>query len=119
MPKYDLRQVLEKFNSKLSYKQFDRTALDISRSLAAGNLGDKDYATWATISDDPLVIVNIVRTFITTQVSKLSSAPYRPQADNLAEMGINARLDSQFVETYMDVLNDGYAFVAVGVKADH
>ncbi len=116
MPKYDLREVLNKFNSKLSYKQFDRTALDISRSLAAGNLGDKDYATWATISDDPLVIVNIVRTFITTQVSKLSSAPYRPQNDGLAEMGINARLDSQFVETYMDVLNDGYAFVAVGIK---
>lgn len=116
MPKHDLREVLNKFNSKLSYKQFDRTALDISRSLAAGNLGDKDYATWATISNDPLVVVNIVRTFITTQVSKLSSAPYRPQNDGLAEMGLAARLDSQFTETYMDVLNDGYAFVGVGVK---
>lgn len=115
-PKYDLREVLNKFNSKLAYKQFDRTALDISRSLAAGNLGDKDYATWATISKDPLVVVNIVRTFITVQVAKLTSAPYRPQDDTLAELGVGARLDSQFGETYQDVLNDGYAFVAVGMK---
>ena len=42
MPKYDLKCVLEKFAPKLGYRQYDNTALDISRSLSAGNLGESD-----------------------------------------------------------------------------
>jgi len=117
MPKYNLRQVLEKFKPRLAYKELDRTALEISRSIAAGNLGDdKEYSEWAMITNDPLVIVNYVKTYITLQVSKLSSAPYRPQDDTLSEVGINARLDSAFTEQYNDVLNDGYSFLGVGMN---
>lgn len=117
MPKYNLRQVLEKFKPRLAYKELDRTALEISRSVAAGNLGDdKEYSEWAMITNDPLVVVNYVKTYITLQVSKLSSAPYRPQDDTLLEVGINARLDSAFTEQYNDVLNDGYSFLGVGMN---
>ena len=113
-----LKKILEKFNPRLTYKELDKKALDISRSAAAGNLGESDdnYAEWAMISNDPLVIVNYVKTYITTLVSKLSSSPFRPEDDQLLEMGIDARLDSAFVETYTDVLNDGYAFLGVGVR---
>lgn len=114
----NLRQILEKFKPRLGYREMDRNALNISRSLAAGNLGESDdnYAEWASISDDPLVIVNYVKTYITTLVSKLSGAPFRPESDALYELCINARLDSVFTDTYQDVLNDGYAYLAVGMK---
>ena len=115
--RYNLKSVLEKFKPRLAYKELDRAALEISRSVAAGNLGDdKDYAEWAMITNDPLVVVNYVKTYITTQVSKLSSAPFRPQNDVLHQHGLDARLDSVFNEVYMDVLNDGYSFVGVGMK---
>lgn len=118
MSKYNLKSVLEKFKPRLAYKELDRKALEISRSAAAGNLGESDdnYAEWAMISDDPLVIVNYVKTYITTQVSKLSGAPFRPESDNLLKIGIDSRLDSVFVEIYTDVLNDGYAYVGVGMQ---
>lgn len=111
-----LKSILEKFKPRLGYRELDAAALDISRSLAAGNLGDgnDNYAEWASISNDPLVIVNYVRTYITTLASKLSSAPFRPKDDLLAEKGLNARLDSVFNELYTDVLNDGYAYLGVG-----
>lgn len=114
----NLKCVLEKFNSKLAYKQLDKAALDISRSLAAGNLGDADdnYAEWASVTNDPLVVVNLVKTYITVQVSKLSSSPFRPQSDDLFGLGLKGRLDSVFTEIYNDVLNDGYAFLAVGME---
>lgn len=116
MPEHDLRKVLEKFRPRLAYKELDRSALDISRSVAAGNLGDeKNYAEWAMITNDPLVVVNYVKTYITMQVSKLSSSPFRPQNDQLFETGLNIRLDSAFTDIYTDVLNDGYAFLAVGM----
>lgn len=115
--KCNLKTVLEKFRPRLSYKELDRSSLEISRSVAAGNLGDdKHYAEWAMITDDPLVVVNYVKTYITVQVSKLSGSPFRPQNDALFEIGVNTRLDSVFTETYQDVLNDGYAFLAVGMK---
>lgn len=115
--KCNLKTVLEKFRPRLSYKELDRSSLEISRSVAAGNLGDdKHYAEWAMITDDPLVVVNYVKTYITVQVSKLSGSPFRPQSDALFEIGVNTRLDSVFTETYQDVLNDGYAFLAVGMK---
>jgi len=116
--KSNLKCVLEKFNSKLAYKQLDKAALDISRSLAAGNLGDADdnYAEWASVTNDPLVVVNLVRTYITVQVSKLSAAPFRPEQDDLFRLGFKGRLDSFFTEIYNDVLNDGYAFLAVGME---
>ena len=118
MPKHDLRQVLEKFKPRLSYKELDRSALEISRSVAAGNLGDSsdNYAEWAMISNDPLVVVNYVKTYITTLVSKLSSAPFRPESNDLFEIGIKSRLDSVFVDIYNDVLNDGYAYLGVGMR---
>lgn len=113
----DLKEVLEKFNSRLNYRKYDKDALDISRSLAAGNLGDdKNYAEWAAITNDPLVIANYVKTYITTLVSKLSSAPFRPEKQNLMELGMSVRLNSIFTDTYQDVLSDGYAYLAVGMK---
>lgn len=117
MSETSLTRVLEKFRPRLSYKEIDKSALEISRSAAAGNLGDdRDYAEWAMITNDPLVVVNYVKTYITTLVSKLSGAPFRPENDSLLELGISARLDSVFTETYNDVLGDGYAFLAVGMK---
>ena len=112
-----LREILERFKPRLGYREMDRNALNISRSLAAGNLGETDdnYAEWASISNDPLVIVNYVKTYITTLVSKLSSAPFRPENDQLFELCLSARLDSVFTDTYQDVLNDGYAYLAVGM----
>lgn len=113
----DLRKVLEKFNSRLNYREKDRDALDISRSLAAGNLGDdKNYAEWAAITNDPLVVANYVKTYITTLVSKLSAAPFRPEKQELAELGVSVRLNSVFTTTYQDVLSDGYAYLGVGMK---
>lgn len=113
----NLRQILERFKPRLGYREMDRNALNISRSLAAGNLGETDdnYAEWASISNDPLVIVNYVKTYITTLVSKLSGAPFRPENDQLFELCLSARLDSVFTDTYQDVLNDGYAYLAVGM----
>lgn len=118
MPKYNLKCVLEKFTPKLAYRQLDNAALNISRSLSAGNLGETDdnYAEWACITNDPLVVVNLIRTYITTLVSKLSSAPYRPENDDLYSLGLKARLDSTFVDTYNNVLNDGYAYLGVGFQ---
>ena len=113
----NLKEVLDKFNSRLNYREQDRSALDISRSLAAGNLGDdKNYAEWAAITDDPLVVANYVKTYITTLVSKLSSAPFRPQKQDLMELGMSVRLNSTFTDTYQDVLSDGYAYLGVGMK---
>lgn len=111
-----LSQILDKFNSRLGYRELDRKALDTSRSVASGNMGkDDNYSEWALISSDPLVSVNLVKTYITTLVSKLSGAPFRPANDQLAELGLSIRLDSIFTETYNDVLNDGYAYLGVGV----
>ena len=113
----NLKTILEKFKSRLAYRQMDKEALNISRSLAGGNLGtDKKYAQWASITNDPLVVVNYVGTFITELVSKLSSAPFRPESDELFELGRNARFDARFNENYKGTLNDGYSYVGVGVK---
>ena len=111
-------QVLEKFKPRLAYKELDKTALEISRSAAAGNLGDGEdnYAEWAMITNDPLVVVNLVKTYITVQVSKLSGAPFRPENEKLLTIGAGIRLNSIFTDTYNDVLNDGYAFLGVGMS---
>lgn len=113
-----LMQVLEKFKPRLAYKELDKTALEISRSAAAGNLGDGEdnYAEWAMITNDPLVVVNLVKTYITVQVSKLSGAPFRPENEKLLTIGAGIRLNSIFTDTYNDVLNDGYAFLGVGMS---
>ena len=113
----NLKTILEKFKPSLAYTNMDKNALDISRSLAAGNLGEGDdnYAEWASLSNDPLVVVNYVKTYVTMLVSKLTGAPFRPEDDTLSEMGIDNRFDALFSETYNDVLNDGYAFLAVGM----
>ena len=116
--KYNLKCVLEKFKPRLGYKELDKAALDISRSLAAGNLGDKDdnYAEWASITNDPLVVVNYVKTYITQLVSKLSGAPFKPESQQLLELGIKGGLDPAFTEIYQDVLTDGYAYLGVGMS---
>lgn len=111
-------QVLEKFKPRLAYKELDKTALEISRSAAAGNLGngEDNYEEWAMITNDPLVVVNLVKTYITVQVSKLSGAPFRPENEKLLTIGAGIRLNSIFTDTYNDVLNDGYAFLGVGMS---
>ena len=111
-----LNNILERFKSKLSYREQDRKALDISRAAAAGNLGDGEYSEWALISNDPLVVVNYVKTFITTLASKLSSAPFRPASDVLNERAVAMRLNSQFSELYKSTLGDGYSFLGLGLK---
>ena len=111
-----LTQVLEKFKNRLAYRKFDSDALNISRSLAAGSLGNADnFAQWASITNDPVVVVNYIHTYITTLVSKMSSAPVRPEDDKMSELGIKLGLNSEFAKRYKDTLNDGYAFVGVGV----
>ena len=111
-----LNQVLERFSSKLSYREMDRTALDISRTAATGSLGEREYSEWALISNDPLVVVNYVKTFITVLASKLSSAPFRPASDELNELVLNMRLNSQLTELYKMTLSDGYAFLGIGLS---
>lgn len=111
-----LNTILERFKSKLSYREQDRQALDISRAAAAGSLGESEYSEWALISNDPLVVVNYVKTFITTLASKLSSAPFRPADDNLNEIAVQMRLNSLFTELYRTTLADGYAFLGIGMK---
>lgn len=109
-----LNTILERFKSKLNYREIDRTALDISRAAAAGNLGDRNYSEWALITDDPLVIVNYTKTFITTLASKLASAPFRPDDDALNELCLSIKLNSIFTEQYKCVLEDGYSFLGIG-----
>ncbi len=111
-----LNQVLERFSSKLSYREMDKTALDISRTAATGSLGEREYSEWALISNDPLVVVNYVKTFITVLASKLSSAPFRPASDKLNELVLNMRLNSQLTELYKMTLSDGYAFLGIGLS---
>lgn len=111
-----LNQILDRFSSKLSYREMDRTALDISRNAAAGNLGEREYSEWALISNDPLVVVNYVKTFITVLASKLSSAPFRPASDQLNELALGMRLNSQLTELYKMTLSDGYAFLGIGLS---
>lgn len=111
-----LNQVLERFASKLSYRELDRSALDISRNAAAGNLGEREYSEWALISNDPLVVVNYVKTFITVLASKLSAAPFRPANDALNELVIGIRLNAQLTELYKMALSDGYAFLGIGLS---
>lgn len=113
-----LNEVLERFKSKLNYREIDRTALDISRAAAAGSLGDKNYSEWALITDDPLVIVNYTKTFITTLASKLSSAPFRPDNDELNEVCLSVRLNSILTDQYKTVLEDGYSFLGIGLSDD-
>lgn len=112
-----LSSVLDSFKTRVSYKELDKQALNISRSVSSGNLGDSGYfSEIAQITDDPIVIVNYVKTFITTLISKLSASPYRPENKGLFELGQKIRLNALFVDIYQDVLNDGYTFVGVGVK---
>lgn len=111
-----LNTILERFQSKLSYRQRDKEALDISRAAASGSLGDTEYSEWALISNDPLVVVNYVKTFITTLTSKLASAPFRPTDDALNEYVISMRLNSIITELYRATLSDGYAFVGIGLQ---
>lgn len=110
-----LSTILERFKSKLSYREQDKRALDISRAANAGSLGESDYSEWALISNDPLVIINYVKTYITVQASKLAAAPFRPQDDVLNETAINMRLNSSFVELYQSTLADGYSFLGLGM----
>lgn len=111
-----LNEVLERFKTKLSYREQDRRALDISRAAAAGSLGEQDYSEWALISNDPLVVINYVKTYITTIASKLSSSPFRPVDDGLNDLCISMRINAQFTELFKSVLADGYAFMGIGVK---
>lgn len=111
-----LNNILERFKSKLSYREQDRKALDISRAAASGSLGDGEYSEWALISNDPLVVVNYVKTFITTLASKLASAPFRPAPDALNETVVGMRLNSQITELYKMTLSDGYSFLGLGLK---
>lgn len=113
-----LEQILERFKSKISYREQDRKALDISRAAAAGSLGDRDYSEWALIDNDPLVVINYVKTFITTLASKLSSAPFRPADDGLNEVMIKMRINSLFTELYQMTLSDGYSFLGLGLDND-
>lgn len=111
-----LNTILEGFKSKLSYREQDKKALDISRAAAAGNLGDGEYSEWALISNDPLVVVNYVKTFITTLASKLAAAPLRPAPDKLNERVVEMRLNSQATELFKTILGDGYSFLGLGLK---
>ena len=111
-----LNTILERFKSKVSYRETDKKALDISRAAAAGSLGDTDYSEWALISNDPLVVVNYVKTFITVQASKLAAEPFRPADDTLNETVIGMRLNSQFVDQYKMTLDDGYSFLGFGLQ---
>lgn len=110
-----LNNILEKFKSRISYREQDRTALDISRRAAAGSLGEKEYSEWALISNDPLVVINYINTFIIILASKLASAPFRPDDDVLNETLLEMRINAQFVELYKSTLNDGYAFLGLGL----
>lgn len=111
-----LQRVLDRLKNRLTYKKLDSDALDISRACASGSIGKKDdYLEWALISNDPLVVVNYVKTFINTLVAKLSSAPYRPENDQLADIGVALRANARFVDNYNDVLADGYSFLGIGM----
>ena len=111
-----LNRILENFKSKLSYREQDKRALDLSRAAATGSLGEKEYSEWALISNDPLVVINYVKTFITTLASKLASAPFRPADDKLNDLMLSMRINSKFVELYKMTLADGYAFLGLGVQ---
>lgn len=112
-----LRTVLEKFKNRLTYKKFDADALDISRSLAAGSLGTGDnFAQWASITNDPKVVVNYIKTYVTQLVAKMSGAPFRPEDDSLKDFGLSIGLNARFSEQFKSVLEDGYSFLAVGVS---
>lgn len=112
-----LAQILERFKSKVNYRNIDKTALDLSRSADAGNLyeNDKQYAQWALISNDPLVTINYVKSFVTTLSSKLASAPLRPADDKLNETVIGMRLNAMSVEMFRSILADGYNFLGFGL----
>lgn len=110
-----LNKILERFQSKLSYREQDKRALDISRAAAAGSLGETDYSEWAMVSNDPLVIINYVKTFIMVQASKLASEPFRPASDELNETVIGMRLNSKFTDLYKSTLDDGYSFCGFGL----
>lgn len=111
-----LNRILENFKSKLSYREQDKRALDLSRAAATGSLGEKEYSEWALISNDPLVVINYVKTFITTLASKLASAPFRPADDKLNDLMLSMRINSKFVELYKMTLADGYAFLGLGIQ---
>lgn len=116
MANENLLKVLERLHNRITYKKLDTDALDISRACASGSLGTKDdYAQWAMLTNDPMVVVNYVKTFITTQCSKLTRSPFKPESDTLADLGVALRLNALFSTTYLDVLNDGYAYLAIGM----
>lgn len=112
-----IETILDRFASKVSYRDMDKKALDISRGAASGNInvGDKNYSEWALINNDPLVVVNYVKSFITTLGSKLAAAPMRPAPDDLNEEAIAMRLNSMAVELYKMTLSDGYSFLGFGL----
>lgn len=112
-----VNQILERFKSKVSYRDMDKKALDISRAAESGNInqGDINYSEWALINNDPLVVVNYVKSFITTISSKLASAPFRPSDDKLNEVAVSMRLNSLATELYKMTLSDGYAFLGLGL----
>ena len=112
-----IQTILDRFASKVSYRDMDKKALDISRGAASGNInvGDKNYSEWALINNDPLVVVNYVKSFITTLGSKLAAAPMRPAPDDINETAIDMRLNSMATELYKMTLSDGYAFLGFGL----
>lgn len=111
-----LREVLSRFDERRLYRDLDTKALDISRSASAGNLGEGDYAEWALINDDPLVVVNYVKSYVTTLTSKLSASPFKPADDHLNIIGESLGLNNIFNNIYTRVFNDGYDYLGIGMS---
>lgn len=110
-----LSEIFKSFEDKKAYQELDLRALDLSRSAAAGNFSDLEYSDWSSLTNDPLVVVNLVRTFITTIASRLSNSPLTPVDEVLKNVGEMEKLNLIFTESYIDALSDGYGFISVGL----
>lgn len=118
----NLRQVLDSLKVQLAYRNIDKAALNLSRSNAAGNLGvgrkgaDPDYMQWAQMTDDPMVVVNYVKTFVSQMESKFTMHPIRPVDETFANDMAGTGINLMFNEEFLNVLNDGIGYVGVGMR---
>ena len=111
-----LTQILDQFQNRINYLNIDKKALDFSRKLSSGDVSGDDFKEWAAINDDPTVIVNTIKTNITVLCSQLSSNPFVPVSDALRDIGEYLKLDSIAAEQFQNVLNDGFAYVGLGMS---
>lgn len=115
-----LSKVLDDMKSRTKYRSLDNKALDVSRAMDAGCLGDNNdnFTEWAALTNDPLVVINNVKPQIEVIHSRLCTHPSIPKNEILRDKGNECNIQDTFNELKLDTLKDGWGIAGVSVDQD-